>query len=58
MSATAEAAARCLYEALRPQDLSRCVIEIEQQTELAAEDALSSCRQIATTWISQLCCWN
>lgn len=43
---SAEAAASACAEALRPQDLSRCVIEIERQTELAAEDALSSCRQV------------
>lgn len=43
---SAEAAASACAEALRPKDLSRCVIEIEQQTELAAEDALSSCRQV------------
>lgn len=43
---SAEAAAIACAQALRPRDLSRCVIEIEQQTELAAEDALSSCRQV------------
>ena len=43
---SAEAAASACAEALRPKDLSRCVVEIEQQTELAAEDALSSCRQV------------
>ncbi len=42
----AEAAASACAEALRPQDLSKCVVEIERQTELAAEDALSSCRQV------------
>lgn len=43
---SAEAGASACAEALRPTDLSRCVTEIERQTEIAAEDALSSCRQV------------
>jgi hypothetical protein len=43
---SAEAAASACAEALRPTDLSKCVIEIERQTEIAAADALSSCRQV------------
>lgn len=41
-----EAAASACAESLRPRDLSRCVVEIEQETAIAAEDALSTCRQV------------
>lgn len=40
-----EAAAACA-EALRPTELSRCVVDIEQGTEIAAGDALGTCRQV------------
>lgn len=41
-----EAAASACAETLRPKDLSRCVVEIEQETAIAAVDALSTCRQV------------
>lgn len=41
-----QSAASACAEALRPKDLSRCVVEIEQETAIAAEDALSTCRQV------------
>ena len=40
-----DAAAACA-EALRPSELSKCVVEIEQETEIAAGDALGTCRQV------------
>jgi hypothetical protein len=40
---TAEAAASACARALRPRDLSSCVAEIEDETEIAAVDALSTC---------------
>jgi hypothetical protein len=42
---SSEAAASACAAALRPRDLSRCVVEIEQETAIAAEDALATCRQ-------------
>ena len=41
-----EAAASACAETLRPKDLSRCVVEIEQETAIAAVDALITCRQV------------
>ena len=38
-------AATACAGALRPTEVSRCVVEIKQQTAIAAEDALSTCRQ-------------
>lgn len=40
-----DAAATACAGALRPRDLSRCVVDIKQRTDLAAEDALATCRQ-------------
>ncbi len=42
---TAEATANACSAALRPRDLSACVVQIEQQTEIAGEDALNPCAQ-------------
>ena len=38
-------AATACAGALRPTEVSRCVVQIKQQTAIAAEDALSTCRQ-------------
>ena len=42
---SSEEAATVCAGALRPTDVSRCVVEIKKETTLAAEDALSTCRQ-------------
>ncbi len=42
---TAEAAALGCARALRPRDLSSCVTDIKQNTEIAAADALPTCVQ-------------
>ncbi len=43
---SAEAAATACAGALNPQDVARCVVQIEGQTEIAAPQALDSCRQV------------
>jgi hypothetical protein len=43
---SANEAARACAEALRPRELSRCVVDIKQRTTIAAEDALATCRQV------------
>lgn len=43
---SSEAAASACAAALRPTDLSKCAVEIEQETAIAAEDALATCRQV------------
>lgn len=40
-----EAAIACAA-ALRPRDLSKCVVQIREQTTIAVEDALGTCRQV------------
>ncbi|MBF2004310.1 MAG: hypothetical protein IGS49_02220 [Chlorogloeopsis fritschii C42_A2020_084] len=40
-----ESATEACANALRPRDLSSCVVRIERQTQIAAVDALSRCRQ-------------
>jgi hypothetical protein len=42
---SSEAAANACANALEPTDVSRCVVEIEEETDISAEDALSACRQ-------------
>ena len=42
---SSEDAATACAGALRPTEVSRCVVEIKQKTAIAAEDALSTCRQ-------------
>jgi len=41
-----EAVATACAEALRPNDLARCVEQIDRQTEIAAADALATCREV------------
>ncbi|NJM70338.1 MAG: hypothetical protein HC862_08965 [Scytonema sp. RU_4_4] len=41
----ADAASQACAAALRPGDLSTCVIKIGRQTQIAASDALTTCRQ-------------
>lgn len=43
---SAEAATTACAGALYPPDLARCVVQIEEQTEIAAADALSTCRLV------------
>lgn len=43
---SSDAAATACAESLGPRDLSKCVAQIEGQTELTAEDALATCRQV------------
>lgn len=43
---SAEAAASACAGALNPQDVSRCVGEIEEGTEITAPQALESCQQV------------
>lgn len=42
---TAEASAQACATALRPRELSSCVMNIQRKTEIPALDALSPCRQ-------------
>lgn len=42
---TQQAASRGCAKALRPRELSGCVVRINQQTQISAVDALSSCEQ-------------
>ncbi|MFM2062943.1 MAG: hypothetical protein RLZZ507_2613 [Cyanobacteriota bacterium] len=42
---TAQAAAEGCATALRPRELSSCVIKISKETQIATQDALKSCRQ-------------
>lgn len=43
---TPEVVASACADVLHPQDLSTCVVRINQQTSAAAADALSSCRRV------------
>jgi hypothetical protein len=43
---SADAAATACAGALNPQDVARCVVRIEGQTEIVAENALATCRQV------------
>ncbi|WP_250124118.1 hypothetical protein [Chroococcidiopsis sp. CCMEE 29] len=43
---SSEAAATACAEALRPNDVARCVEQIERQTEIAAAEALATCREV------------
>jgi len=40
------AAANACATALNPRELSSCVVSIDQRTEIAAADALATCRQV------------
>ncbi|GAX34885.1 hypothetical protein [Nodularia sp. NIES-3585] len=42
---TEQAVSQGCAKALRPRDLSSCVVRINQQTQISAVDALSSCEQ-------------
>lgn len=42
---TAQAVSQGCAQALRPRDLSACVVRINQQTQISPTDVLSSCRQ-------------
>ncbi|MEC4818942.1 MAG: hypothetical protein SAK29_37555 [Scytonema sp. PMC 1069.18] len=42
---TAEAASQACGTAIRPNDLARCVANIQQQTQIPAGDVLPTCRQ-------------
>lgn len=42
---TPQSASRGCAKALRPRELSGCVVRINQQTQISAVDALSSCEQ-------------
>ena len=42
---TEQAVSQGCAKALRPRDLSACVVRINQQTQISAVDALSSCEQ-------------
>lgn len=43
---SSDAAANACAGALRPKDVSRCVLRIHQQTAIAAQDVLSACTQV------------
>ena len=43
---SAEAAATACSGALYPPDLARCVVRIDEQTEIAAAEALATCRLV------------
>jgi hypothetical protein len=45
VNVNANAASQACAGALRPRDLSSCVVSISRQTQISAVDALNSCRQ-------------